>query len=682
MTTNQTTLPQSFSRLTDLAYNLRWVWNDEAKEAFRRVGGEEWDRSGRNPVLMLKSLDPLRLQEAALDPELVELVERAADDLDAYMSSQSTWYQSATHHDESFRIAYFSAEFGLTETLPVYSGGLGVLAGDHLKSASDLGVPLTGVGLLYQHGYFRQHLDFDGYQREHYDTLAFEDLPLVLERNADDSPLTVEIDFPGRTVWARVWRAQVGRVSLYMLDTNIAANEVADQDITDHLYGGDNETRIQQELVLGIGGYRALKALGINPTVCHMNEGHSAFLAMERARTVMQESGVTFLEAHNFAKASTVFTTHTPVEAGHDYFSPDLMDRYFSTYYQELGVSRTDFLALGRKYPWDDSEYYCMTVAALKSAQYSNGVSELHGEISREMWQMLWPHLPANETPITHITNGVHLASWVSPEMCELYDRYLGDRWLTSAGADTRQKDGIPEWELWFTHQGRREKLVEFARGRLVDQLVRRTAPEDQIQEARGLLKPDALTIGFARRFATYKRATLFLRDSERLARILNNPDRPVQMIFAGKAHPRDEGGKLFAKHIIEMSRQPEFLGKIVFVEDYDIEVGRYLVQGSDVWLNNPRRPMEASGTSGMKAAANGALNLSTLDGWWAEAWSETDIGADPIGWAIGNGSTFDDQDYQEQIEAEALYELLENEVVPSFYERTRTACPTDGPCG
>ncbi len=666
-------LPASLERLRDLAYNLRWAWNHDAIELFRRLDSDLWESTGHNPVLMLGTIDQAQLEAAATDEGFLAHLARVSQDLDNYLTSESTWFRRTHGATEGPLVAYFSAEFGLTECLSIFAGGLGVLAGDHLKSASDLGVPLVGVGLLYQQGYFRQYLNQAGWQQEAYEDNDFYNLPLILERSPSGSSLTVEMAFPGRQVSAQVWRVEVGRVRLYLLDTNIPANRPADRDITDQLYGGDSDMRIRQEIVLGIGGYRALEALGLQPDVYHMNEGHSAFLSLERVRRLMEIHHLSFAEAREAVSAGLVFTTHTPVEAGHDAFPPSLMDRYFTDYYsRSLGLSRHDFLALGRRNPDNDNEPFNMTILALRMASHSNGVSRLHGHVSRQMWQGLWPGVPKDEIPIDHVTNGVHFLSWISREMKDLYDRYLGLRWREEP-ADQRvwkRAEFIAAEELWRTHERRRERLVAFVRRRLREQLRRRGASQTEIEAADEVLDPEALTIGFGRRFATYKRATLLLRDPARLARILNNPGRPVQIIFAGKAHPQDDPGKELIRQIVGLARQEEFRRRVVFLEDYDMAMARYMVQGADVWLNTPRRPLEASGTSGMKAAANGVLNLSIPDGWWDEAYRPE------VGWAIGRGEIYNDPGYQDQVEAEALYDLLERDVVPTFYDRDSGGLP------
>ncbi|MFQ5859318.1 MAG: alpha-glucan family phosphorylase, partial [Anaerolineae bacterium] len=536
-----------------------------------------------------------------------------------------------------------------------------------------------------QQGYFRQYLNEAGWQQEAYEDNDFHNLPLTLERRPDGTPLTVEVPYPDQQVIAQVWRVQVGRVPLYLLDTNIPANRRAeDRDITDQLYGGDLEMRIKQEIMLGIGGYRALEALSLKPTVYHMNEGHSAFLALEHMHRLMEAHDLSFAEAREAASAGLVFTTHTPVPAGHDFFPPNLMNRYFSDYVRKLGLSRQEFLALGQQNPDNgkEDESFGMTILALRMAAYSNGVSQLHGQVSRRMWQGLWSGVPEDEIPIDHVTNGVHFRSWISHEMDQLYDRYLGPRWREEPVDRTvwDRAGHIPAEELWRTHERRRERLVAFARRRLRAQLERRGASRAKIQIANEVLDSEVLTIGFARRFAMYKRANLLLHDPERLARILNDPDRPIQIIFAGKAHPQNNVGKELIKQIVKLARQEAFRHRLVFLEDYDMAVTRYLVQGTDVWLNTPRRPREASGTSGMKAAANSVLNLSTLDGWWDEAWreAEANLKSDPIGWAIGRGETYEDPNVQDEVEAEALYNLLEQDIAPCFYNRGPDGLPRD----
>ncbi len=665
-------LPPRLQSLDDLAYNLRWSWDHETIAVFRRLDRDLWESCDHNPALMLGSLAQARLEEAAQDEAFLAHMDRVKADLDEYLAARTTWSRKTFGLDGQPLVAYFSMEFGITECLPIYSGGLGILAGDHLKSASDLGIPMVGVGLLYQKGYFRQYLSADGWQKERYPVNDFSTMPLRPALDEKGEPVRISVDIAGRSAVARLWRAAVGRVTLVLLDTNVPENHPDLQNISDELYGGDGETRIQQEIMLGVGGVRAIAALGFAPQVYHMNEGHCAFLIIERIRRLMRELGLSFAEAKEVVAASSVFTTHTPVPAGIDVFEPSLVDRYLASFRTELGVRSDDLLDLGRVRPGDAAESFSMPVLAIRGSSYVNGVSRLHGQVSRAMWRDLWPQAPLDEIPISHVTNGVHAGSWISDDMRSLFDRYLGARWSEEPG-DTRvwdRAEQIPGEELWRTHERRRERLVAFARRRLALQLRERGAGAAEIAEAEEVLDPEALTIGFARRFATYKRATLLLSDPDRLAEILNDAARPVQIIYAGKAHPHDEEGKRFIQQVNQLARRPEFRRRIVFLEDYDAVIARYLVQGVDVWLNTPRRPMEASGTSGMKAAFNGALNLSVLDGWWEEGYSPD------VGWAIGKGEDYHDEEFQDRLEAATLYDLLEREVVPRFYARGRDGIP------
>jgi starch phosphorylase len=664
-------LPERLQALQKLAYNMAWCWNHDAIALFRRIDDARFEEVENSPVKLLASIDQTRLEQLLHDEGFLAHMDRVEEQFNNYLNA-STWFRETFGDKNQCRIGYFSMEFGIHESVPVYSGGLGVLAGDHLKSASDLGIPLMGISLMYREGYFRQYLNVDGWQQERYPENDFFNLPLIPETTPDGAPLLISVPFPGREVFARIWRIQVGRVPLYLLDTNIPRNTAEDRGITAQLYGGDTDMRIRQEMILGIGGIRALKALGKMPSVCHMNEGHSAFLGLERIRLLMEENGQDFASAREAVTAGTCFTTHTPVPAGNDVFPPQLIEHYFSSYLQQLKLDRNEFLALGRQNPRDNSEGFCMTVLALRLANVSNGVSKLHGQVSRKMWRSIWADLPEAEIPITSITNGVHTRSWVSVEMLQLYDRYLGVQWEERPTDHSiwKRVDNIPDAELWRTHERRRERLVAFARRRLRNQLGRRGAPPAEIARADEVLDPDALTIGFARRFATYKRGTLIFRNLERLAAIVNDKDRPVQFVFAGKAHPRDHGGKELIAEILHVARRAEFRRRIVFMEDYDINVARYLVQGVDVWLNNPRRPLEASGTSGMKVCCNGGLNLSVLDGWWVEGY------ANDNGWAIGAGEEYTDLNYQDDVESRAIYDLLEQEIVPLFYNRTKDGVP------
>jgi glycogen phosphorylase len=660
-------LPEKLARLKDLSLNLYWSWVDEIIQLFRRLDVQLWESTGHNPVLMLGNVSQRKLETLATNGSFLAHLDRAWERLDSYLHEE-TWFGKNYGDLKDFNVAYFSAEFGITECLPIYSGGLGLLAGDHLKSASDLGLPLIGVGLLYQQGYFRQYLNIDGWQQESYPNNDFYNLPIKLVKNDKNEPLTIYVDFPGRKVYAQIWLAQVGRIPLYLLDTNIPLNNKQDQDITDQLYGGDSEIRIQQEIILGIGGVKALKALGITPKVCHMNEGHSAFLGLERIRELVSEKGLKPNEASVAMSPRNVFTTHTPVEAGIDQFHPNLVEKYFSEYYKSLKIEYSDLFGLGRQNPNDMTEPFNMAYLALTLSAYHNGVSRLHGEVSRNMWQKRWPQLPVSEVPINYVTNGVHSRSWISSDMKGLLYRYLGPTWREDPSDQSiwENVEQIPAEELWNTHERRRERLVAFARRRLKQQLIKRGASTHEIDLADEILNPSALTIGFARRFATYKRGNLILRDRERLKRLLMDNDNQLQFIIAGKAHPKDDAGKDIIRQIVHFSRDPEVRKRIVFIEDYDMVVARYMVQGVDVWLNNPRRPMEASGTSGMKAAANGVLNLSILDGWWIEGFE-----IDPnVGWAIGKGEDYTDFNYQDDVEANALYDLLEKEIIPLFYDR------------
>jgi len=658
-------LPPRIAPLRELAYNLWWAWNLDAVDLFIRLDRDLWDQTFHNPVRMLGAIRQERLVEAANDDGFVANLTRVYQAFSRYMNADDTWFRRQTNGDlQDLHIAYFSAEFGITESMQTYSGGLGVLAGDHLKSASDLGVPLVGVGLLYQEGYFQQYLNADDWQQELYPDNDFYNLPVTPVQDARGEPLLVEVEYPGRTVRAQVWRAQVGRVPLYLLNTNIDANAPEDRVITGQLYGGYEDMRIRQEIMLGIGGMRALRALGITPTVCHMNEGHSSFMGLERIRTMMQEQGISFPVALHVTSAGNVFTTHTAVPAGIDLFPIHLMDHYFTEYYRALGIGREEFLHLGQR---DSAQGVSFSMAnlALRLADHVNGVSQLHGEVAREMWKDLWPRVPVEEVPITAITNGVHPRSFISRDIAGLFLRYLGPRWLERPYDQDvwEQVDRIPDEELWRTHERRRERLVAVARDRLRRHLERRGAMPREISDAQSVLDPEVLTIGFARRFATYKRATLLFSDPARLSRILNNPERPVQIIFAGKAHPHDNPGKELIRQIVHYARQPEFRRRVLFLEDYDLSLARYLVQGVDVWLNTPRPGLEASGTSGMKAAMNGALNCSTADGWWAEGY------APEIGWRIGQGERYDDVNYGDAVEARALYDILERDIVPLFYD-------------
>ena len=666
-------LPERLRPLHTLAYNMWWCWNADAVALFRRINPDLFEALDHSPIRLLGATSQGRFEELATDDGFLAHMDRVAATLDHYLKAP-TWFASnfPTHADA--RIAYFSAEFGIHESIPVYSGGLGVLAGDHLKSASDLGIPLVGVSLMYREGYFRQYLNVDGWQQERYPENDFFTLPLIAETDAKGQPILVSVPLPGREVLLRIWHIQVGRVPLYLLDANIPQNRPEDRAITAQLYGGDQHTRIQQEIILGIGGIRALHAIGKMPTVCHMNEGHAAFTGLERIRMLMETHKLDFAVALEAVKAGTCFTTHTPVPAGNDTFPMSMVEQYLGEYMSRMGVDRTTLAALGRQHPSNEHEPFGMTVLALKLANVSNGVSKLHGSVSRKMWRELWPELPISEVPITSITNGVHTQSWLSPEIASLYDRYLGIQWeeRPTDFAIWKRVEHIPDAELWRTHERCRERLVALARARLKATLKRRGSPPSEIAAADEVLDPDILTIGFARRFATYKRGDLIFRNSERFLALIENTGHPIQFIFAGKAHPRDNQGKELIQRVVQQARKPEYSRRVVFLEDYDMNLCRHLIQGVDVWLNNPRRPLEASGTSGMKVATNGGLNLSVLDGWWCEGYDGDN------GWAIGAGEEYSDLTYHDDVESRALLDLIEQDIAPLFYKRGNDGLPRE----
>ena len=666
-------LPKELEPLLEITKNFWWCWNQKAVNLLRTIDIDNYDEKDHNPIRILGESSQECFYNMLHDDAAMMNLAEVYDEFKTYMN-QETWYASLddSQKTENEKIAYFSFEYGLHESLPNYSGGLGILSGDHLKSASDLGLPFIAVGLLYRKGYFRQYLNADGWQQEYDIENDFFNLALEKVLDSNGETMKVDVDLPGRKVYAQIWKANVGRIQLYYLDANIEENSVEDRDITAQLYGGNLETRIQQEILLGIGGIKALKKLGIKPTIYHMNEGHSAFLSLERIRQLMIDDKLDRKTAREVVFSSNVFTTHTPVPAGNDVFPIEMMQKYFVDYIKKIDMSMEEFLKLGKIDPNNQKEDFCMTVLALNLSAENNGVSELHGHVSREMWKDIWKGVPAKELPIDSITNGIHTLSWISFDMQNLLDRYLGPRWRTKPleyGIWERVQK-IPDAELWRTHERRKERLIDFCRERLKAQIINRGFTKNEINHAEQILTPEALTIGFARRFATYKRGTLLFRDIERLKKIISNPHRPVQIIFAGKAHPHDNGGKELIKNIAEICRREEFRDHIVFLEDYDINVARYMVQGVDVWLNNPRRPLEASGTSGMKVPPNGGLNFSILDGWWDEAYDGQN------GWAIGNREEYTDLEYQDEVESNALYNVLENEIIPLYYERGRDDIP------
>ena len=665
-------MPARISRLYELAYNLWWSWHPEARALYEKLDPDLWEEAGHNPVRFLSEVRPSLLEQAANDAVYLARYDSVLRDFDRYMHPgvDETWFARTYPEMTDQVIAYFSAEFGLHEALPIYSGGLGILSGDHCKEASDLGLPFVGVGFLYPQGYFRQTVTREGAQEAAYDKLHFSEAPALPAVGPDGNEVMIQVELPGRHIHAKVWKLQVGRITLYLMDTDVPPNAPHDRELSARLYGGDREMRISQEIVLGIGGVRALRALGITPAAWHLNEGHAAFLSLERCRELVA-SGLSFNEAREVVMANSLFTTHTPVPAGNDTFSYDLVDKYFGSYWGQLGLSREQFMDVAREdHGWGPT--FGMTVLALNLTGHHNGVSELHGEVSRNMWQFLWPGIDADEVPIDSITNGVHTPSWIAPEVDALFQRYLGADWKDHVDEPAlwQAVKEIPDEELWQVHLERKNALIEYARRHLSEHHLRLGEGALSMAEFARMLNPNALTIGFARRFATYKRATLIFRDVERLKRIVNNPERPVQIIFAGKAHPADGPGKALIEQVYRFSRSDAFRGKIIFLENYDINMARYLVSGTDVWLNSPIRPHEASGTSGQKAALNGQPNFSVLDGWWAEGFNGRN------GWAIGEEREYHDANAQDEADSLSLYSTLEEEVIPTYYEQSPNGIP------
>jgi starch phosphorylase len=655
-----------------LARNLWWSWHPDVINLFRDLDPIRWRQLDHNPIALLKEFTSDRLEKRAGELVLYSRINHAFRRLKEYVTETPMWGYTHAGVLGSKPVAYFSLEFGVHESVPIYSGGLGVLSGDHIKSASGLGVPLVAIGLFYDQGYFKQHLDADGWQEEQYIDTKVENLPMEPAQGADGKPITIEIDTRTGRLLAKVWLMRVGRVDLYLLDCDVEGNSPEDRELTSRLYGGDNRTRIRQELVAGIGGVRALRALGITPGVYHLNEGHSAFATLDAIRERMQDDGMQFDDALRDVAQHTVFTTHTPVPAGHDRFDGGLVEEHLGPLRDQLGISPQQLMGLGRVEPKNDQEPFCMTVLGLKLSRRANAVSALHGHVTRRMWAHLWPWRVEEEIPIGHITNGVHIPSWLAWQMLALYDRHFPPDWSHRMG-EPEVWQGIHDvdpGELWETHHALKNLLFAFVRRRVSRQCRRRGESDESVEAARNMLDPDVLTIGFARRFATYKRATLFLSDLERISAIINDSKRPVQFIFAGKAHPADQPGKELIKTIADLRHNRRFAGRVAFIEDYDINVCRHLIQGVDVWLNNPRRPLEASGTSGQKAVLNGALNLSVLDGWWAEAYDGSN------GFAIGKGTTHVDTKVNDARDAEHLYRTLEKEVVPLYYDRDIDGLP------
>jgi starch phosphorylase len=672
-----TPIPERITRLAEIAYNLWWTWHPEAQVLFQKIDATLWEDVYHNPVLFLREVRQSSLDEAANNPEFIRAYHNILTAFDEYQVFDQTWFRQTYPDKINKPIAYFSAEFGLHECLPIYSGGLGVLSGDHTKEASDLGLPFIGVGFLYPQGYFKQVITPNGDQEAIYVKVRFAEAPARPAFTADGKEVVVSValpargDLPDRHVYAKVYQIQVGNVPLYLMDTDIHPNALEDRELSARLYGGDEEMRLAQEKILGVGGVRALRALGIEPAVFHMNEGHSAFLVLERARKLIQQ-GMSFAQAAEIVRKTSVFTTHTPVPAGHDAFPYHMMDRYFPKWHEELKLSREEFLNLARQdQSWGPT--FSMTVLALKMSERHNGVSKLHGEVSRKMWSWLWPDKSVDEIPITYVTNGIHTETWLAPELKALFDKYLGKNWVLQIDDQAMWENinQIPDKILWEVMNQLRARLVDFVRFRTRQRLIRLRMHPNDIQATVDLLNPKALTIGFARRFATYKRATLLFHDTDRLKRIVyGGGNRPVQFVFAGKAHPRDEPGKNFIREVYHRSHEAGLAGRLIFIEDYDMNVARHMVAGVDVWQNTPRRPLEASGTSGQKAGLNGSPNFSILDGWWAEGYN------DENGWAIGTDAEYDSEEARNHADATSLYDILEHQIVPAFYNTDASGLP------
>ncbi len=666
------TLPEKFKRLNDIAYNLWWTWNSEAIDLYREIDLELWQKVDKNPVRFLQEVSQKKLQAKLSDEEYLSRLDKVVASFDSYMSEKNTWFSQNHSELTDKKVAYFSAEYGLSEVLPIYSGGLGVLSGDHCKSASDLGIPFTAIGLFYKQGYFSQRINRDGWQETCFNDLNISQLPMLPALNANGEQVRISITFAGRTVYAIVWKVQIGRINLYLMDTDVAENSPADRSLTSRLYGGDQETRIQQEIFLGIGGIRVLDALGIQANVFHMNEGHSSFMGLELIRKLINERHLNFNEAMEVVANSSIFTTHTPVPAGNDVFPLFMMDKYFGDFWGQLGLSRYDFLELGLKNPEDQN--FNMTVLALTLAGRKNGVSKLHGAVSRKIFGDVWPEVPEDDVPITYVTNGIHTLTWLSPKIKALYDKYLDKDWQKKIYSEETfaNVNSIPDEELWATHVELKNKLITFIRDRLKKQKLANGESMEAVRQVDNFLDPNALTIGFARRFATYKRANLIFRNLARIQKILNDPERPMQIIFAGKAHPADGPAHDVIKNINDIAKMEGFYGKVILLENYNMTVARNLVQGVDVWMNNPRRPLEASGTSGQKVCINGVINFSILDGWWCEGYNGEN------GWIIGDESEFDNENIQDNTDSESIYDTLEHKIIPLYYNVNENGIPTE----
>lgn len=662
-------LPKRIEKLGEISNNLWWSWNTEFLRLFQKIDRDLWEQCSKNPVKFLRHVSQENLERVSKDISFLKEYDKIADNFTNYMNSKNTWFSSKYPNNKKDLIAYFSAEYGLDQTIPIYSGGLGILSGDHLKSASDLGLPLIGVGLLYKNGYFNQKINGYGQQETEYHNIDLYDLPINPVKDEKGEDLTIYVKFPKRRLYLKVWQINVGRVKLYLLDSDIPKNNEEDRNVTLRLYGGDQEMRIRQEIVLGMAGVSLLtKYLGLKPTVYHMNEGHSAFLNLEIIKNIIKEKQVSFEVAKDIASSKTVFTTHTPVPAGNDIFPIELVEKYFKDFWPRLGISREDFLKLGMKPGSDMDTGFNMGILALKIAGKKNGVSKLHGAVSRELFSEVWPNIAANESPIGYVTNGIHTCTWLAPKLKELYNKYLMPYWQDNMHQDYvwEKIKNIPDDKLWLTHIERKRKLINLVKENTTERLRRSGYSYEEINEIVSKLDPDALTIGFARRFATYKRATLIFKDIERMTQIMNNTGKPVQLIFAGKAHPADKEGQDLIKYIHEVSMMPQFKGKIFLLENYNIAMSRYLVSGVDVWLNNPRRPMEASGTSGQKASVNGVINFSVLDGWWAEGYTQNN------GWTIGTNAEYDSYEAQDMADSQSMYHTLEEKIIPTYYDRDK----------
>ena len=662
-------LPKRIEKLSEIANNLWWSWNTEFLRLFQQIDKDLWEQSNKNPVKFLKHVSQERLEEATKDNNFLKEYDKIVSNFEGYMNSKNTWFNKNYPEEKDDLIAYFSAEYGLDQTIPIYSGGLGILSGDHLKSASDLGIPLVAVGLLYKNGYFNQKINGEGQQETEYNGIDLYDLPIHPVKDEKDEDLIIYVRFPKRKLYLKVWQINVGRIKLYLLDSDIEKNHEEDRNVTLRLYGGDQEMRIRQEIVLGQAGVELLtRYLKLNPTIYHMNEGHSAFLTLEIMKNIIKEKKVSFEVAKDIASSKTVFTTHTPVPAGNDIFPIALVEKYFKDFWPRLNLSREEFLKLGMKPCKELESGFNMGILALKIAGKKNGVSKLHGAVSRELFGEIWPNIAANESPIGYVTNGIHTCSWLAPKMKELYNKYLIPYWQDNMHEDSvwEKIKNIPDDKLWNTHMERKNKLLKIVKENTTERLRRSGYSYDEINEITSKLDQNVLTIGFARRFATYKRATLIFKDLERITQIINNADRPVQLIFAGKAHPADKEGQDLIKYIHQISMMPQFKGKIFLLENYNIAMSRYLVSGVDVWLNNPRRPMEASGTSGQKASVNGVINFSVLDGWWAEGYDQTN------GWTIGTNAEFDSYEAQDHADSQSMYKTLEEKIIPAYYDKDR----------